>query len=332
MLIFCIGCSQQQDKKLITEEDLRKGTEALSISFVERMPQEKVFSADEDDPSSGLFEIGLKLSNRGAYDIQSGVVTLSLEKGYINDIKKKWKSSDNKFDERYEGNFFSFQLNGKRPENTLGDTIFFYKTLQAQIPAADKESQIRKSTIIATACYDYKTTKSVAICVDPQPSAQAVSKKPCEIKDQTFDSQGGPLAITKISPRPLVKENSATIELLIYVKNKGNGQIIPYNKILDACKPTGGLLSQDSTISFWNTITEEEFKISFSNEKGTFKCGPFPMKLSGGEEDYIRCVYEGFITGREAYTTILNIEISYGYTTSISKDITIEKPSKVIAQ
>ena len=326
LLSSCTAIQGGIGKKPVTEEDLRKGTEALSMSFLENMPPAQVFSAEDTSAESGLFQLGLKLANKGATDIERGMIALSLETGYVNDVKNKWKSSDSSLSDKYDGNFVTFQIAGKSPENPAGDTITFSKVLQAAIPATDKESQKRKSTIIATACYDYKTRKTVSICVDPKPFAERVGPKPCDVKDITFDSQGAPLAITKISPRMVLRGGGTSIEFVIYIKNKGNGQIIPSNKIIEACNPKGG----DKT--FWGSIKEEDLKLEFSTEEGGFKCSPFPMKLRGGDEDYLRCIYESAILGEQAYTTTLNIEFDYGYTHSVSKDITIERPPEVVSQ
>ena len=328
-IIFVVvlsGCALQKKEKIPTEEELRRGTDALVMSFIENTPPAKIFSAEDSFPESGLFQVGIRTENKGASDIVSGILALSLETGYVNDLNYKWKSTDEAFNDRYEGNSVTFSLDGKKPENPAGGRELFSKILQAKIPGSDKESQTRKSTIIATACYDYKTRKTASVCIEPNPFAEKIGQRPCEVKDLTFDSQGAPLALTKISPRMVLKGNAATVEFLIYIKNRGNGQVIPSNKILAACEAAGG--GKD----FWNTINEEDFRISLSTEEGNFKCGPFPLRISGKEEDYIRCVYEGIITGTQAYATTLNLEFDYGYTQSISKDIAIERPPQITVQ
>jgi len=322
--VFLSACTlQKQGSAIITEDQLRTGTDSLSVNFLNSMPPAKIFSADKDFPDSGLFEVGFNIENKGAADIISGVLALSLETGYVNDIKSKWKSSDERFNERSADNSVTFQLTGKTTENPLGDKIIFSKILQAKIPDSDKESQTRKSTIIATACYDYKTRKTASVCIDPMPFSEKIGPRPCEVKEMTFESQGAPLAVTKISPTMVSTGGRTTAEFLIYIKNKGNGQIIPSNKILAACEPTGG------DKNFWNTINQEDFKIQFSTGESSFKCGPFPLKLSKDQEDFIRCIYQGAITGNQPYSTTLNLEFNYGYTFSVSKDITIERPPKI---
>src|SRR3989304_6040278 len=122
--IFLIGCVPKQGgTKIVTEEELRKGTDSLSMTFLNNMPPAKIFSAERDFPDSGLFEVGLKMENKGAADVISGIIALSLETGYVNDLKNKWKSSDERFNERNSENSVTFQVEGKKPENPTGDRL-----------------------------------------------------------------------------------------------------------------------------------------------------------------------------------------------------------------
>ncbi|MBW3023273.1 hypothetical protein KY308_04165 [Candidatus Woesearchaeota archaeon] len=328
LAVFLVSCTQNSSN-IVTQQELRQGTDALSMKFLENSPPDKVFSAEQGISGTGTFQVGLELLNKGASDINAGEITLSLESGYINDLGSNWISSNERFSDRYTKNYVTFELEGKKPENPAGGRILFTKLLQANIPASDVQSQTRKSTIIATACYDYKTQVTASVCLDPKPFAEKIGPSPCQVKDATFNSQGAPLAVTKISPRMIAKGSGSTLEVLIYVKNKGVGQIIPSNSISTACAPSGPQTTAEERQKFWNTIDQEDFKIELSAEGQPFKCAPFPLKLTSGEEDFVRCVYEGTITGTQPYTTTLNLEFDYGYTHSISKDLTIERPPKI---
>src|SRR3989338_2242355 len=136
-IIFVVvlsGCALQKKEKIPTEEELRRGTDALVMSFIENTPPAKIFSAEDSFPESGLFQVGIRTENKGASDIVSGILALSLETGYVNDLNYKWKSTDEAFNDRYEGNSVTFSLDGKKPENPAGGRELFSKILQAKIP------------------------------------------------------------------------------------------------------------------------------------------------------------------------------------------------------
>ena len=164
------------------------------------------------------------------------------------------------------------------------------------------------------------------MCIDTDIIGEVRGKKVCDIKDLTFsEGQGAPVAVTKIETRmlPDVDVNKVKPHFIIFIENKGNGEVVNSKKLGAACS-SSGLEYTD-----FNTLT-----ISASLPQGDLKCsenvdpGPAAVRLRE-KEDMVRCTLEdGIDIGRDAYTAPLKIELNYGYTFTISKDIIIEKVLK----
>ena len=309
VLVVVSGCEggnifgKKQDKRPITDADIRKGTDGLDMEFLTNAPPERVF---ED----GRFPISLRLKNEGATDIEEGILIFASEKSYVN------VSLESK--ERQE-----FIIKGKSIYSPVGDEEFIQVNPQAKKISA--QSETHPSTIFATACYPYNTTLGTSVCIDTDIIDEVKGKKACNVKDLTFsEGQGAPVAITKIETRMLPQDdNKVKPHFIIFIENKGNGEVVNSSKLDLACSSSG------LNYTDFNTIT-----ITASLPQGPLKCsenvdtGPTAVRLRE-KEDIVRCTLEsGIDIGRDAYTAPLKIELNYGYTFTISKDIIIEKVLK----
>ena len=138
--------------------------------------------------------------------------------------------------------------------------------------------------------------------------------------------QGAPVAVTKVETRMLPQEDDKKVKphFIIHVKNAGNGEVIDPSKIEVACK------SEALDYKDFNTII-----VSASLSGTPLRCsedigavpGPVTVRLRD-KEDLIRCTYDkdnGIDAGLDAYIAPLKVELDYGYTFTISKNIIIEK-------
>ena len=310
VLVVASGCEggkifgKKQDKRPITDADIRKGTDGLDMEFLKNAPPERVF---EESP----FPISLRLKNEGASNIEEGILIFASEKAYVN------VSLESK--ERQE-----FIIKGKSIYSPVGDEEFV--TLTAGAKRISAQSETHPSTIFATACYPYNTILGTSVCIDTDIIGEVRGKKVCDIKDLTFsEGQGAPVAVTKIETRmlPDVDVNKVKPHFIIFIENKGNGEVVNSSKLGEACSSSG------LNYTDFNTLT-----ISASLPQGDLKCsenvdpGPAAVRLRE-KEDIVRCTSDdGIDIGRDAYTAPLKIELNYGYTFTISKDIIIEKVLK----
>ena len=302
-LLVLSGCKGSSSGKSITDEDVRKGFDGLAMAFIKNAPPDKVFE-------QSIFPIGINLKNKGASNIEKGFFVMGFEKEYADAAGREAKET--------------FDIKGKSIFNLNGDDEFI--TLNAEAKKVGSQSETHPSTIFATACYPYRTILGTSVCIDTDLFGKQLRKKACLAKDLLFDKgQGGPVAITKIEVRMLPDSdndpNKIIPHFIIYLENKGNGEVIAEDKIEDVCskKPLG--------FKDFNRVTVKAF---LSDKE--LNCNSGETEKAEGrlreKKDIVRCAFprgEGIESNRDAFTSPLKIEIDYGYTFTISKDITIEK-------
>jgi hypothetical protein len=223
------------------------------------------------------------------------------------------------------GDLCKIEIKGKSIYSPVGDEEFI--TLTAETKRISAQSETHPSTIFATACYPYNTILGTSVCIDTDIIGEVRGKKVCDIKDLTFsEGQGAPVAVTKIETRmlPDVDVNKVKPHFIIFIENKGNGEVVNSSKLGEACSSSG------LNYTDFNTLT-----ISASLPQGDLKCSEKTDEAVSTEvrlrekEAMVRCTLEdGIDIGRDAYTAPLKIELNYGYTFTISKDIIIEKVLK----
>jgi len=283
--------------------DIYQGTEGIIMNFINGAPPDKISEDTE-------FQIIANIKNKGASNVENGYLTINLEKDYVD--LYFWE-----FEEPVVGSGFNpeqviFDLEGKSEYNINGGEGIIRITANAKEIGGLIESHT--SNIGLTTCYGYSTTASPTICMDPDVYNLRVGEKPCSIKNINLDSQGAPVAITKIEQNMLTHENKIEPQFLIYIANKGNGQIVDKQKVKEACSGTG---------KYNLSIINVEAYLSGRE----LECTPDPIRLTR-TKNFVRCsALEQDWLDKEllAYETVLNIKLSYGYTSTIAKEIEIEK-------
>lgn len=336
-LVFVIGCTGSYP---ITGVDIYRGTDGLTLEFIEDTPPDEVFEKT-------IIPLGIILKNEGAYDITDGYITFSLEEDYMlldktstRTSKRGRKDYDERFDwiddERilWEAGKpqIKFSLNGKSVENAEGEQEIM--TLKSEVRALEELSQIHESSILATACYDYKTQLAANVCVDTDIYNLKGVVKPCEVRDLSFSSQGAPVAVTRIETEimPMDIPNMVRPQFLIHIQNKGDGLVIKKEPevISDACseKP---LNYTKLGIIFINVYLGGDQKklscdVTDKEEDNDEKIEIVKLRDNKG---VARCVLEDGIDEKEGtYPSPLKIELDYGYTHTISTEVIIKKQSK----
>ncbi|MBN1385971.1 hypothetical protein JW968_03260 [Candidatus Woesearchaeota archaeon] len=273
--------------------DVRKGFDGLSLEFHPNAP-----------PANSLvnstIDIIAKVTNKGASNA-TGILVLSLEKGYMD-----LESGQNKV---------KFQIPGKTIYYPDDQQEFYEFT--AEVRDLDPLLEKHNSIIIGTICYNYTTTASYDICVDTDVYGQKIGMKPCTSSDiQSSSGQGGPVAVTNIEQK--TRESDGTIRpmFIITVENKGDGLVMNQALVEKTCG-SDPIMDID-----WNLI-QIEAKLGAVS----LQCDPGHIDLKE-KKDRIRCIYPEYSNIERTqgnYMTNLNIKLNYGYTTSKSKTVTIEK-------
>lgn len=321
--LFLTGCGvRPTDDRPITDVDVRKGTEGLNMKFVRNAPPDRVF---ED----GVFPMAVELKNKGASDIgddkktqdikeQGGIVVFGFEKTYV-DVSR--------WDEKCTGEVCKVEIEGKSVFNPAGDDEFI--TINAQAKKIGEQSETHRSTILATACYPYKTVFGSSVCIDTDIYGIVKRQKACSIQDLVFDGQGAPVAVTKIETRMLPQDNDKVKpHFIIYIENKGNGEVVNPEK--DKEDPSIYIYEKACTSKSLDYKDFNTLKISawLSGEELDCSVDKDGMIRLREKEDMIRCESkdeDDIPKNRDAYTSPLKIELDYGYTFTISKNIIIEK-------
>lgn len=296
-LILITGCGPSPtgvDKDAM----FRIGSEGLSANFLEGAPPDEIME------SYGTIPLVIELENKGAHDIEKGILTLVVDEPI--QISKGQKT---KYDINLRGRSEEYATQGEQDKIVINADV-------GKIPGV---TETFDSSISATMCYDYKTEAVETVCIDTDPFGFKKEEKVCEISEKTFSQgQGGPVGITRIvTETPLKKDDNHVIPAFkIYIDNLWDGQVMSPGKTEEAC--SGKLTRED-----YNKIEVKTF-LGFSDEdKDQLECDKTTVNLEANEP-YIRCKVKeenAVETTRGAYETPLRVEMQYGYSFTIRKPI-----------
>ncbi len=322
LAMLASGCDSSSKKSYaITSKEFKKGTDGLSIEFLKGTPPTEAF---EDS----LFQLGIKVHNKGAYNPENAYLSIGIENDYmcLGDCTEKEKDS-----------LFEIpgdEIKGKSLFNPVGG--MFIKKYNIKTKKIDSMSNQHRSLIYASLCYSYSTELVTDVCIDPDPVNINKKEKSCNVESKAFSGQGAPVAITKVDVKMIpVSENAVRPEFLIYVKNMGNGNIISEESVKKACTAesmSSYELGYVKLKSFAFSSYEYE-----SGNNGDIVCFPEKLKIAKDKENYFRCRLragdkigsgsseDGNAIKGDAFTTQLSIALSYGYFSTISRPVLINK-------
>lgn len=323
ILLFISGCKTRKEyTPTITSKDIYTGKEGLTMEFFENAPPKEIFE-------NSVLPIGLRLYNKGAYDMKNAYLAISLEKDYMELNEQSLKSINEGVDFR-DPEHIQFDLKGKTIEHPDGEQeVITFTANTKDLSKTDPQSEYHDSLISITSCYEYQTKAVETVCIDTDIYGFKKREKPCEVKTLTLNSQGAPVAVTKIESEMLPdKDNPSLIKprFIITVKNLGNGEVVKKEKVRAACsaEPIGYKEWNNINIKAYISTMEEENKLDCDIIKeGTKDDGTIILKQ---KEDTVRCVYEeGFDEKKGAFSSPLYIILDYGYTDTISREVKIKK-------
>jgi len=335
ILLFICGCKGGNEgyTPTITSKDIYIGKEGLEMEFFENAPPIEIFE-------NSVLPIGLRLYNKGAYDIgasdmhegtQRGYLSISLEKDYMGLDEVSLKSINGKVNFR-DPEHIQFDLKGKNIEYPKGEEeVITFTANTKDLSKTDPQSEYHDSLISITACYKYQTKAVETVCIDTDVYGfkKRPEERPCKVKTLTLSSQGAPVAVTKIESEMVPKKDNPSVikpNFIITVKNIGKGEVVKENKVEDACS------SRPINYTEWNNINVKAY-ISTMDEENKLDCdfikegtrddGTIILKQ---KQDIVRCSYEeGFDEKKGIFSSPLYIILDYGYTDTISREVRIKK-------
>ncbi|MBI1970115.1 hypothetical protein HYS47_00050 [Candidatus Woesearchaeota archaeon] len=321
-ILLMTGCQTLRSGRGVKERPLHTGTEALSFSFIQgTLP--KIVSAPEQGHEGIPFTFSITMENKGASDIINGYFALALEEGYLQFSEWDFRGGD--MNPLSSGERVTFRIQGRTEDNPFGQQHAFSATV-VPLPLGLLEEQ-HSSTIILTACYDYKTAASAEICIDTDVQGLYRAEKPCTGKPVLFSGgQGGPVSVTHIEQTMArLGEDSLSPRFTITVKNVGKGEVVSREMIEEACSSSPSSLSLRSEDI--NQVTLENVAFSgFTLEEGEIICDTTKSQLRNGEAKFRCRLQRGLMSAtQETYLTTMTVEMSYGYTHSISSPVTLER-------
>lgn len=299
LMIAASGCGGIPGRNTEPDIGYKRGTQGVVINFMPNYPRPTMY---DNEP----FDVLIEVRNKGAHTVGTGgdaVYLSGFDTGIISDIST--------FGEPLPGNF-----EGITEFNSDGgyDTVQFQGNI---VPLSIKNLDRYQATVLATACYGYKTIGSENVCIDPNPFSATNERKVCTPGAVSFGSQGAPIAITSVEVEPTPR----TTRFKIHISNAGGGTVFkPGADKLAKCNPyhTQGLeYNEVGYVQLANvevagkTITPSCKPVSDSGE----------VRLNNGQAT-IFCELGGLGTG-PAYTSPLTVELQYGYRSTISRSIEI---------
>lgn len=317
ILLFSISsCTGKKDTKKPLE-DIRTGTQGLSISFLTNNPPPTIHAEKE---ALNDFDVVLELRNKGAYPQPEEGRPSLYGRVYLSGFDPNIISFDNSPVQE----LMDKALEGKSTINPNGG--FDLMTFKGKVFYENLNVEKYEPTLLATACYNYFTIAGPSVCIDPDPYSTVTQKKVCQVQGVTLTNQGAPVAITKIDEEAFAKKT----QFRITIKNVGGGDVIKY-EALNKCGPTGDKLGREDI----DKVYLAEAKVGIK----TLNCGPFVDTSDGSAKrpvGFIRMINgEGAVIcempssdyqeSKTAYTTPMTITLLYGYKNTAERKVLIKK-------
>jgi len=271
--------------------EIYTGTSALEASFTA--------SSINDILMCKQSNVFVSLRNLGAFDVDGSYIFI-VEDQYLAPVGDRQKD---------------FELEGKSeflPIGSLDQIEFIMKN--HGLPA-QHESYF--TNVIFQACYPYKTFAGVSVCIDPD--IQNLNRqKPCYPETITLSGgQGAPVAVTRVEPLMVPDEDMVAPMFGIYVSHLGTGQVITTQGTDTACKTSG---APDNKLLSSINVKARAHNIQLT-------CTPNPVRLRPGEETRFICDSPDlkFDAASGTFSTVLSIELEYGYVTTTVLPVTITR-------
>ena len=291
LAVVLTGCAEEEEEKTTS---FYGGTEGVSVEFKKISPPDK-FNQGEEIP------IAVILKNSGEHNIVSGnamaeIYGINLE---LFNIPKGYKGTTGELRGKGE-----LRAEGGEREIDFGNLRYDEEVINS-----------RETIIRARTCYPYQTKTDIPICIKSSLSEEA-GESVCNVAGEKVTEgtvSSAPIQVTSITEKT---RGSNQVVFDIKIENQGTGRVYSNDA---SCEELG-----DSTI---NLNKKEKILLEIINPtdvKCGFRSGEDSNKgiieLDNNEET-ISCWMEA----EDTYTDTLRLTLSYKYTDTTSKQVTISE-------
>lgn len=302
LLVLTVSC-QQTTETTTTGKAFIGGTEGLAISFLSSLPPAEVY--DTDNP----FQIGVKIENKGEYDIENaGDIKVSITGINPSDFKV---SSGDLMANPENG------LDGAKIDSAGNVVSGDYATIE--FPEMNYQRTVAGSamfTIRANVCYEYGTSAQGKLCVRKDLRGVTGEAGVCNPDRQVpAENSGAPVQITNI------RQNVAgtnKIDFFFTIKKSGSAADT-LHKLGTSC---------DTAVSNRDVVYVEVE----DTDLGTLTCtGLRDGTATSGfvtlfnNEREIKCSQT--ITDPDDFETVVKINLKYGYKQFIDTQVKVKHTS-----
>ncbi len=207
ILVLLVGCDMlggEGSGDRITAVDYRTGISGLEIEILEGLPPKEIYEGSN-------FKIGLRLRNKGAYNINRGELSIA------------------GFDQKYvivsERKVGLEPIEGKSRTNSEGD--FYIKEFDGQTLESLEGAKEYAANYYVVAEYDYRSEMQTEVCVNTNLySDLKLSEESCKPEQtQSFSGQGAPIVISKLEEIIMPEGTGAKVLFKLKIENKGGGEL-----------------------------------------------------------------------------------------------------------
>ncbi len=296
--LFIVGCQTGTKKEQKTLGIFIGGTDALDFSFIESQPPNKVLD-DLQEP----FFIGLKLQNKGEFEIPANKVIASLSG--INQEAFSLSSLNAKLKIPLEGKIKSGdQIIESSPEELQFDQANYKHDLNADFP----------TSLRVDVCYEYKTKAVSKVCLKKKAVEKTLEDKCSVLSDSVVtETSSAPVQIKDVKQRSSAAQE---VKLTFRIVNAGKGDIYPPATFSEKC------------IDVSAEKNKIQVEVTSPSAKVNIKCSQLQdsnkgiTKLALGEKT-ISCDIPTADLQETAFEEPVSIQLSYFYKGSIEKQITV---------
>lgn len=297
LLLFLVSCqipSQlpfQKTAKGPVVQEIMTGTSALDVSFNPNSISDVLMCQQAN--------VMVDMRNSGAYNIDDGSFTFIFEDQYFEAV------GSSKGD---------FSLDGKSYFNPQGD--FMLKEFRIKNKGLPSQLESYVSPLIFLACYTYKTFGTVQVCVDPD-IMNLNPNKPCRIEPVALSGgQGAPVAVTRVETLMVPEEEQVRPAFAVFIQHLGSGSVVSKEGAKLACTAEkikiGELLSKVS--------------VNVKVKDLVLDCPDELVRLEADKESRVICKFPELIgMNSGTYSTVLSVEIDYGYVSSALLPVSVTR-------
>ncbi|MBT3583219.1 hypothetical protein HN510_05355 [Candidatus Woesearchaeota archaeon] len=316
LLIFAFSGCTGNDEETATVSD----SSGINVEFMPGAPPQQI---SEDDTS---FDIGIKLDNRGEYDLSAAEGTDGSISVFLLGVNPMTIGLCEAGEECSTELIYDQGLGGAHYVNSElipGEIAYVnWQAVDGSFPSYDLSiSSDQTLNFVAQACYGYKTMTTAEGCFSDNAYAQATGAETCTISGEKDASNTiAPIQITNVVENPAGKNKETSENKYAFtftIENIGDGIAFPITKSVSNCTKLG-VADLNS-----NQITIDSVKVGGVEKVECLRKGAKPtITLVDNKGSYTCTFSQPSISGD--YSELVEITLSYNYYTQTTKQVVVK--------